>query len=199
MYEKILIQRAKAFQTVVKMDTVMKKNLPHYVKIDKVKGRTFHLPLPLEETLKKICPDTDPININHEIFILIRGNPTKGKIIWEDYVDVKKIWDALHWLKCWNPLYQEIIIPSCPDKLLNNFQESELEYKDNAPITDKSFSDNDYNDDNNNTDNIKPHSDNNPVPAALLTQKSQSDTFYQQYSIYPLYGKKIDETDTKLY
>ena len=75
-----------------------------------------------------------------------------------------------------------------------------LEYKDNAPITDKSLNDdNDDNDDYNNTDNIKPHTDNNPVPAALLTQKSQSDTFDQQYSIYPLYGKKIDETDTKLY
>lgn len=51
--EKMIIQRAKAFQTVVKKNTVMKKQLPHYVKIDKVIGRTFHLPLPIEETLKK--------------------------------------------------------------------------------------------------------------------------------------------------
>lgn len=73
------------------MDTVMNKNLPHYVKIDKVKGRTFHLPLKLGPTLDKICPETDPLNTNHEIYILVRGNPTKGKLIWEDYVDIKKI------------------------------------------------------------------------------------------------------------
>ena len=50
MYEKILIQKAKAFQTVVKMGTIMNKNLPNHVKIDKVQRKTFHLPLPLEET-----------------------------------------------------------------------------------------------------------------------------------------------------
>ena len=53
-FEKILIQRMKPFQTIVKMDTVAKKKIPHHVKINKVKGRTFHLPLPLNETLKKI-------------------------------------------------------------------------------------------------------------------------------------------------
>ena len=85
MCEKMLIQRAKAFQTVVKMGAVMKKNLPNHIKIDKVKGRTFHFPLPLEETFQKICPDSDRLNVNHELFILVRSNPTKTKIIWEDY------------------------------------------------------------------------------------------------------------------
>lgn len=60
------------------------KNLPNHYKIDKVVGRTFHLPLPIEETLKKICPDTDPLNTDHEMYILVRGNPTKSKFIWED-------------------------------------------------------------------------------------------------------------------
>jgi len=49
-FEKILIQRAKAFQTVVKMGTVINKKLPERQMIQKVKGRTFHLPLPLQET-----------------------------------------------------------------------------------------------------------------------------------------------------
>ena len=67
MFEKMLIQRTKAFQTIVKMDTVAKKNLPHHVKVDKLKGRTFHLPLPTNETLKKICPDTDPLNMDTDL------------------------------------------------------------------------------------------------------------------------------------
>lgn len=111
-FEKMLIQRAKAFQSVVKMGTVMNDNIPHRVKNDQVKGRTFHLPLPLEETLQKICPDSDPLLTNQELFILVRSNPTKGKVMWENFVDIKKVWDALQWLKCWNPLYSKIIIPS---------------------------------------------------------------------------------------
>ncbi|KAJ8674621.1 hypothetical protein QAD02_010407 [Eretmocerus hayati] len=79
-FERVLIQRAKAFQTIVKLETVQKKNIPHYMKLDQVKGRTFHLPLPLEATLEKLCRETDPINMNHEMFILVRSNPTKIKL-----------------------------------------------------------------------------------------------------------------------
>lgn len=45
-FEKLLIQRAKAFQTV-KMGTVANKKIPQRLQIQKVKGRTFHLPLSL--------------------------------------------------------------------------------------------------------------------------------------------------------
>ncbi|KAJ8671911.1 hypothetical protein QAD02_003170 [Eretmocerus hayati] len=94
-FEKMLIQRAKAFHCVVKLETVQKKNIPHHMKLDQEKGRTFHLPLPLKATLQKLCKDTDPINLDHELHVLIRSNPTKKKVIWEDYVDIQKIWIAL--------------------------------------------------------------------------------------------------------
>jgi len=70
-FEKIIMQRAKAFQTVLKMETVINKKLPQRQMIQKVKGRTFHLPLPLQETLNKSCSDTDPININSELYTYI--------------------------------------------------------------------------------------------------------------------------------
>jgi len=89
----------------------MNKKLPQRQMIQKVKGRTFHLPLPLQETLKKICFDTDPIVKNFEIYILIRGIPTNSKIIWEEMVNIKKVFDALTWLKQNNPLYKHIILP----------------------------------------------------------------------------------------
>jgi len=69
IFEKILIQRAKAFQIVIKMETVINKKLPQRQMIQKVKGRTFHLPLPLQETWNKLCKNTDPININYELYI----------------------------------------------------------------------------------------------------------------------------------
>lgn len=72
---------------------VMNKQLPHRQMVKK--GRTFHLPLPLQETLNKICSATGVININHELYILIRGISTKSKIVWEEMVNVKKIFDAL--------------------------------------------------------------------------------------------------------
>lgn len=94
-YERILIQRAKAFQIVQKMGTVAYKNRPHREMVQKVKGRTFHLPLPMEETLKKIWPSMEPINLDHELYILVRGISTKSKLVWEQLVDINKVWDAL--------------------------------------------------------------------------------------------------------
>ncbi|KYN07689.1 hypothetical protein ALC62_01337 [Cyphomyrmex costatus] len=64
-YELILIQRAKAFQTIVRMGTVINKKIPQKHMIQKVKGRTFHLPLPQDETWNKLCKNTDPIVTMH--------------------------------------------------------------------------------------------------------------------------------------
>lgn len=69
----------------------MNKNLPNHVKIPKVVGRTFHLPLPLEETMSKLCSETEPINKNHELHILVRSVPSKAKVVWESLVDLKKV------------------------------------------------------------------------------------------------------------
>jgi len=69
-FEKILVQKAKAFQTVVKMEIVINKKLPERQMIQKVKGRIFHLPLPLEETWNKLCKNTDSINSYYEQYTI---------------------------------------------------------------------------------------------------------------------------------
>lgn len=117
-YEKILIQRAKVFQVVQRLGTISKKNLPHSMRVQNLKGRTFHLPLPLEETMKKLCSTTDPINRNHELYVLIRGIPTKSKIVWENLVNLEKVFKALMWLKNNNILYETIEMPKCSDNLI---------------------------------------------------------------------------------
>lgn len=81
-FEKMLIQRAKAFQVVSSMIPVGKRNIPNKQVIKKVKGRTFHLPLPLESTLKKMPNPEDPINKDQELYIIVRSSPTKSKVIW---------------------------------------------------------------------------------------------------------------------
>ena len=63
-FEKILIQRAKCFQTVSRMGTVAKRQLPASHKIQKVIGTTFHFPLPIEATLNRL-PDPQQALPNH--------------------------------------------------------------------------------------------------------------------------------------
>ncbi|XP_018361467.1 PREDICTED: uncharacterized protein LOC108760158 [Trachymyrmex cornetzi] len=165
-YEKMLIQRAKAFQTIVKMGTVINKKLPQRQMVQKAKGRTFHLPLPLQETLNKLCKSTDPINKNHEI-ILVRGVPTNSKIIWED-------------IELNNP---EFVIQD-----IENDKESVL--YDNHKLRPKI----EMQETENNEAIL------NDKCQAMLTQIDESDdSYYDQYTIYPLYEKKSHKSDTVLY
>ena len=116
-YERILIQRAKCFQTVTRMGTVGKKHLPSSHKIQKVKGTTFHLPLPLEETLKGLPESHEPLADAGQLYILMRSIPTKANMIWQDLVDVHKVYNALRKLKQINHLYSAIVMPGEPHEL----------------------------------------------------------------------------------
>ena len=116
-HERVLIQRAKAFQVVTKMQTVAGKRLPPSHKVSKVKGSTFHLPLPLNETLKRLPSPEEPLPCNGELYILLRSIPSEKKVIWQDIVNVNKVYDALCKLKEINPLYAQINLP----KSISNF------------------------------------------------------------------------------
>lgn len=258
-YEKMLIQRAKAFQTVKRMGTVMNKNIPHKRLIPQVKGRTFHLPLPLEETLQKICPDEEPINLEQEFFILIRGLPKKSKIIWEDLVDMKKVFNALKWLKSHNPYYKNIILPSRETDVFESLNKTEFVFED--PFEDDEITkESEFNVNENaetkilanesivtaelnnigNKEKVARLNANHDekieetketeigetedtvrkidgqqtkvnkeifldvlnkgdTKKPMLTQISQSNDFYDQYTIYPINEKRTNETATKLF
>jgi len=69
------------------------------------------------------------------LYILVRNIPTKSKIIWEEIVNIKKVFDALIWLKHNNPLYNNIMLPEthdglCLEKLNNPAFEIETENND---------------------------------------------------------------------
>jgi len=102
---------------LLKWEQLLIKKIPERQKIQKVKDRTFHLPLPLQQTFNKLCFDTDPINLNHEL-ILLQNVPTKSKIIWEDVVDIKKVFEALTWLKNNNSYILKLY---CPILTINYF------------------------------------------------------------------------------
>ncbi|XP_043288385.1 uncharacterized protein [Venturia canescens] len=206
-FEKILIQRAKVFQTVVKMGTVHKKNIPHRKMLVKAQGRAFHLPLPLEKTLEKICPPTKAINSDHELYILVRGVPTKSKKVWESIVNKEKVFRALLTLKERNILYGEINLPERYSDLLDtDLRETEFQ------ISQECDSDEDV--DNPDTqlagrekqkeqgDGVQKISVNKQIDgraAALLTQMTPSDCYYEQYTIQRMHAPKENKTATELY
>lgn len=104
-YEKLLIQRAKCFQTIIKLKSYKfkagKYNIPA------LKGLAVHLPITFEEThnyLYDELPNVDSLNI------IINGLPTKNNNIWRALVDLNKVYLCLQWLKEHNLHYSDIKI-----------------------------------------------------------------------------------------
>ncbi|KYQ48168.1 hypothetical protein ALC60_12797 [Trachymyrmex zeteki] len=169
--------------------------------IRKVKGRTFHFPLPLQETLDKVCPPEEPINLNHELHILVQGIPKRSKLFWENLVDINKVYKALQWLKDNNPHYSEIRLPPSSDGLIND-KLQETEYR---IVSDESDSDEidevveaclrctvEHNKDNNEQTVLKRK--------AFLTQFTKDSDINDQYTIYSMHAKRIDnESAFKFY
>ncbi|KAL6265883.1 hypothetical protein P5V15_002714 [Pogonomyrmex californicus] len=114
-------------------------------------------------------------------------------------VNVKKIFNALIWLKCNNPLYRHIILSEshntlCLEKLNNpEFQIQETENNDEFVLDDdhKLLSPKDTMEEtNNNIETVL----NNQYKAMLTQIVDDSDGHYDQYIIYPLYKKKTRES-----
>lgn len=108
----------------------MNKKLPFKEQMKKVTGTAWYLPLPLEQTISKLCNQTDVLNTNHELYVLVRSVPKKDKKVWENLVDVKKVWNALTWLKRNNRFYEKINLPESADQLkeiINSLEQPEYQ------------------------------------------------------------------------
>ena len=98
---KQLIQRAKSFQTVVRLGTYTGK-VPAYSSLKASKGTMFFLPLPMEKTLETLeevngddqCPLPSP-----ELYIMVNGKPSKEKVVWRTIVNVDAAKAAINTLK----------------------------------------------------------------------------------------------------
>ena len=69
-----LIQRAKCFQTIVRLGTHTLK-VPTYNSLKALKGSMFYLPLPLQKTMETLDSNHLP---DPELYIIINGQPTKS-------------------------------------------------------------------------------------------------------------------------
>ena len=117
---KQLIQRAKAFQTVVRLGTYTAK-VPTYSSLKACKGTMFFLPLPLKTTLDTLCQvnianessqsgshDCELQLPNPELYIIVNGLPSKQKVLWQSIVNVSAVKAAIGKLRDTNWLYRDV-------------------------------------------------------------------------------------------
>ena len=107
-----LIQRAKCYQTVVRLGTYTGK-VPVYNSLKACKGTMFFLPLPLRKTLETLdqVKHTSKAKLalpNPELYIIVNGRPTKSKVVWRTLVDVNAVKTAIKRLREINWLYREV-------------------------------------------------------------------------------------------
>ena len=79
-----LIQRAKCYQTIVRLGTYTSK-VPTYNSLKACKGTIFFLPLPFDKTIETLDEvKTSKTLPEPELYIILNGKPTKcyGVTLW---------------------------------------------------------------------------------------------------------------------
>ena len=107
-----LIQRAKCYQTIVRLGTYTAK-VPVYNSLKACKGTMFFLPLPLNKTLETLDQVKNPSNGDSslpdpELYIIVNGKPTTSKVVWRSLVNVDHVKTAVQKLREINRLYREV-------------------------------------------------------------------------------------------
>ena len=103
------IQRAKCYQTVVRLGTYTHK-VPAYNSLKACKGNMFFLPLPLADTMETLEEVEQPTAQLPEpnLYIIVNGKPTSRGVVWRSLVQVDNIIAAVAKLKEINWLYTNI-------------------------------------------------------------------------------------------
>ena len=125
-----LIQRAKCYQTIVRLGTYTGK-VPTYNSLQACKGTMFFLPLPLNKTLETlnqveqhgfVLPDP-------ELYIIVNGRPTKSNVVWRSLVNVNHVKTAIKTLRSCNWLYKNV-----HEKSIDESTKHIIEVSNNATI-----------------------------------------------------------------
>ena len=84
------VQKAKAYQTVVRLGTYTHK-VPTYNSLKACKGTMFFLPLPLEKTMATLDEVEESDLPNPELYIIVNGKPTKNNVVWRNLLPINDI------------------------------------------------------------------------------------------------------------
>ena len=108
-----LIQKAKCYQTIVRLGTYTAK-VPTYNSLKACSGAMFFLPLPMSKTLATLDEVKGSLP-NPELYVILNGQPTKDKVVWRSLVNVDKVKLAVQKLKDINWIYKDTDVDSVDD------------------------------------------------------------------------------------
>ncbi len=83
---------------VIRLGTYTAK-VPVYNSLKACKGTMFFLPLPFNktlDTLDQVEASSDDALPDPELYIIVNGRPTKGRVLWHSLVDVNRVKAAMH-------------------------------------------------------------------------------------------------------
>ena len=152
-YERLLISRAHTFRTILTASNKSgRKNIPSNRQHKKTTGVSIHLPLDINATLKSVLSDKEVLNTSN-LQLSVSSKAGKKKIIWQDVVNIQKVYNAVKFLKdeVKNPHYATLLdLPESPQEFADKYLKDEIpqiEYDpdpedDDALATDDSNIDN---------------------------------------------------------
>ena len=126
-----LVQRAKCYQTIVRLGTYTAK-VPTYNSLKACKGNMFFLPLPMSKTMETLDEVKQALP-NPELYVILNGQPTNTQVVWRSLVNVRLVKAAVHKLKQINWLYKDVDPDSVDDatkkvvEVINNTSSKMLE------------------------------------------------------------------------
>eukprot|EP00116_Pleurobrachia_bachei_P000239 sb/3460501/ len=119
-FELMLLRRVNMFQSTVVLGPTA-GHLKRSEKMKAMKGFCVHIPMPLDNTISQLKNLRPGELVKPENTIQVLGVPNKNKFVWNQLVDVQKLYKALEVLIEINPQYADITLPSSPDELLPKF------------------------------------------------------------------------------
>ena len=116
-------------------------------------------------------------------FVPVYSIPSAKNVVWQDLVDINKVYSALCKLREINPLYREIQLPADASEL-------ELNLSITEHITEEANTDED--------NCLIDHDDDEKDPMVRKVEKDEAE-LYKNYTIQLLYGPRQNEKATDLY
>ena len=117
LYESVL----QTHITIATYQCSARSQVPSYNSLKACKGTMFFLPLPLDKTVQTIddvmnSRGTPSVGLpDPELYIVVSGNPSKQKVLWQSLVNVAHVTAAIKKLKQINWLYANIDNSSAGD------------------------------------------------------------------------------------
>ena len=202
-WERLLIPRAHAFQSIYVPRTASGARMPSNQCHRKQKGVTLFLPIPVEETLHNVLKDDEVFRTSH-LRIAVRTGMGNKKVVFEDIVNIQSVYEALKSLKYTykNPLYKDLPISETIDEFRSLMNNSSITVDEEESSTEIVIS---PEDDSNvlvsDDPNLISQSNAGTYPNPMLTQvtNEELEEYQNYYTVMPVDNQRKPNESSSLY